>query len=174
MEQGRRRPDLPAVAHRTVRDAVAAAAAEAGDLPLVAGGKSFGGRMTSQAQAEEALPGVRGLVFLGFPLHAAGKPDRKRAEHLARIEIPMLFVQGTRDTLADLGELEPVVLGLGARATLTIVDRGDHSFAVPKSAGRSGEAVLGEVADAVHRWVAGLIGGSRPQSPAAPPPTPGP
>jgi uncharacterized protein len=153
MERGRRRPDLPAVAQRTVRDAVAATLEHAGDLPLVAGGKSFGGRMTSQAQAEAPLPGVRGLVFLGFPLHAAGKPDRRRAEHLARVTVPMLFVQGTRDSLASLDQLEPVVRALGARAALTIVDGGDHSFAVPKSSGRSAGDVLGAVADAVARWV---------------------
>lgn len=153
MERGRRRPDLPAVAQRTVRDAVAATLDHAGDLPLVAGGKSFGGRMTSQAQAEAPLPGVRGLVFLGFPLHAAGKPDRRRAEHLARVAVPMLFVQGTRDSLASLDQLEPVVRALGARAALTIVDGGDHSFAVPKSSGRSVGDVLAAVADAVARWV---------------------
>lgn len=153
MERGRRRPDLPAVAQRTVRDAVAATREHAGDLPLVAGGKSFGGRMTSQAQAETPLPGVRGLVFLGFPLHAAGKPDRRRAEHLARVTVPMLFVQGTRDSLASRDQLEPVVRDLGARAALTIVDGGDHSFAVPKSSGRSVGDVLGAVAGAVARWV---------------------
>jgi len=152
MESGRRRPDPPAVAQRAVRDAVVAAAAHAADLPLLAGGKSFGGRMTSQAQAENPLPGVRGLVFLGFPLHAAGKPDRRRADHLARIAIPMLFAQGTRDTLADLDHLHPVVAELGTRATLSIIDGGDHSFAVPKSARRTPEDVLGQVADAVARW----------------------
>jgi len=152
MESGRRRPDPPAVAHRTVRDTVRAAAEHAGDLPLLAGGKSFGGRMTSQAQAEAPLPGVRGLVFLGFPLHAAGKPDRRRAEHLERVGIPMLFVQGTRDTLAFLDEFRPVVIALGARGTLTVIEGGDHSFAVPKSAGRTVEDVLGEVAGAVARW----------------------
>jgi len=152
LEGGRRRPDPPPVAHRAVRDAVTAAAEHAGDLPLLAGGKSFGGRMTSQTQAEAPLPGVRGLVFLGFPLHAAGKPDDRRAEHLARVEIPMLFVQGTRDTLAFLDQLRPVVTALGARGALTVIEGGDHSFAVPKSAGRSAEEVLGEVADAVARW----------------------
>jgi predicted alpha/beta-hydrolase family hydrolase len=158
MERGRRRPDLPAAAQRTVRDAVAAAFEHAGDLPLLAGGKSFGGRMTSQAQAEAPLPGVRGLVFLGFPLHAAGKPDRRRAEHLARVDVPMLFVQGTRDSLASLDQLEPVVRALGARAALTVIDGGDHSFAVPKSAGRTAENVLGEVADAVARWAEARVG----------------
>jgi hypothetical protein len=152
MEGGRRRPDPPATAQRTVRDAVAAAAEHAADLPLLAGGKSFGGRMTSQAQAEDPLPGVRGLVFLGFPLHAAGKPERRRAEHLARVGIPMLFVQGTGDTLAFLDQLHPVVTALGPRATLTIIEGGDHSFAVPKSARRTPEDVLSEVADAVARF----------------------
>jgi predicted alpha/beta-hydrolase family hydrolase len=156
MESGRRRPDPPPVAHRAVRDAVTAATEHAGDLPLLAGGKSFGGRMTSQAQAEAPLPGVRGLVFLGFPLHAAGKPDNRRAEHLARVEIPMVFVQGTRDTLALLDQLRPVVTALGARASLTVIEGGDHSFAVPKSAGRRAEAVLGEVADAIGRWAEAL------------------
>jgi hypothetical protein len=152
MEGGRRRPDLPAVAQRTVRDAVTAASDHAGDLPLLAGGKSFGGRMTSQAQADDPLPGVRGLVFLGFPLHAAGKPDRRRAEHLSRVGIPMLFVQGTRDTLAGLDYLRPVVTELGTRATLEIIEGGDHSFAVPKSALRPASDVLGQVADAVSSW----------------------
>lgn len=158
MERGARRPDLPAVAQRAVRDAAAAAAEHAGGLPLLAGGKSFGGRMTSQAQAEARLPGVRGLVFLGFPLHAAGRPDRRRAEHLARVEVPMLFVQGTRDTLAALDEIRPVVRALGARATLTIIEGGDHSFAVPKRAGRTAADALGEVADAVVAWAGGVAG----------------
>jgi predicted alpha/beta-hydrolase family hydrolase len=158
MERGGRRPDPPAVAQRTVRDAVAAAVEHASGLPLVAGGKSFGGRMTSQAQAEAPLPGVRGLVFLGFPLHATGKPDRRRAEHLARVEVPMLFVQGTRDTLAALDQLEPVVRGLGARATLRIIEGGDHSFAVPKRTGRTAADALHEVADAVAVWVGDVAG----------------
>ena len=152
MEEGRRRPDLPPVAHRTVRDAIAAAAEHAGDLPLLAGGKSFGGRMTSQAQAESPLPGVRGLVFLGFPLHAAGKPDHRRGDHLARVEIPMLFVQGTRDALASLDQIQPVVAALGTRATLEIIEGGDHSFAVPRSSGRSPADVLGDVAAAIAVW----------------------
>jgi len=160
MEAGKRRPDLPAVAQRTVRDAVTAAVDHDGDLPLFAGGKSFGGRMTSQAQAHEPLPRVRGLVFLGFPLHAAAKPDRKRAAHLDRVAIPMLFVQGTRDALADLGELRPVVGDLGERATLAIMDGGDHSFAVPKSARRDPADVLREVAERVTAWADAAIGRS--------------
>jgi hypothetical protein len=166
MEGGRRRPDVPAVAQGTVREAVTAAADHAGDLPLLAGGKSFGGRMTSQAQAEDPLPGVRGLVFLGFPLHAAGKPERRRAEHLGRVEIPMLFVQGTRDTLAHLDQLHPVVAELGTRATLTIIEGGDHSFAVPKSAGRGAEDVLREVADVVARFSEIQLPGDPRRTPA--------
>jgi len=158
LETGRRRPDPPSVAQRTVRDAVGAAAEHAGDLPLFAGGKSFGGRMTSQAQAEAPLANVRGLVFLGFPLHAAGKPDRRRADHLTRVDVPMLFVQGTRDALASLDELHPVAEALGGRATVAIIAGGDHSFAVPKSAGRAAEEVLREVADVVAAWMTGRAG----------------
>src|SRR5689334_3664288 len=148
MEAGKKRPDPPALAHATVRAAVAAAARELPDLPLVAGGKSFGGRMTSQAQAAAPLPGVRGLAFLGFPLHPAGRPSRERAQHLAAVEIPMLFLQGTRDELARLDELEPVVAGLGARATLRRFEDADHSFHVPRRSGRSDAQVLDDVLDA--------------------------
>src|SRR5690348_5811228 len=125
VEQRSRRPDPPAVAAATVRAAVVEAARLAPGLPLVAGGKSFGGRMTSTAQAEEPLPGVRGLVFLGFPLHPPGRPDDTRAEHLARVTIPMLFLQGTRDEFADLALLRPVVKRLGDRATLHLVEGGE-------------------------------------------------
>ena len=156
MERRSSRPDPPAVAAATVRAAVAEAARGAPGLPLIAGGKSFGGRMTSTAQAEEPLPGVRGLVFLGFPLHPPGRPDGKRAEHLARVQIPMLFLQGDRDEFADLKLLKPVIKRLGARATLHLVDGGDHSFRVLKKTGRSDAQVMGEVADAIVDWTAHL------------------
>lgn len=154
MEQGGKRPDPPAVAQATVRAAVAEAARRCGDLPLFAGGKSFGGRMTSQAQAKAPLAGVRGLVFLGFPLHAAGKPSSERAAHLAEVKIPMLFLQGTRDALAELDLLEPVVKRLGARATLHLAKEADHSFHVLKRSGRTDAEVLDEVLDAFAAWVA--------------------
>jgi predicted alpha/beta-hydrolase family hydrolase len=157
MEQRSRRPDPPAVAAATVRAAVAEAARLAPGLPLVAGGKSFGGRMTSTAQAEEPLPGVRGLVFLGFPLHPPGRPDDKRAEHLARVTIPMLFLQGTRDEFADWELLRPVVKRLGDRATLHLVEGGDHSFKVPKTSGRSEGEVMGELARAIVTWSLKLV-----------------
>jgi len=157
MEQRSRRPDPPAVAAATVRAAVAEAARLAPGLPLVAGGKSFGGRMTSTAQAEEPLPGVRGLVFLGFPLHPPGRPDDTRAEHLARVTIPMLFLQGTRDEFADLELLRPVVKRLGDRATLHLVEGGDHSFKVPKKSERSEGEVMGELARAIVTWSLKLV-----------------
>jgi predicted alpha/beta-hydrolase family hydrolase len=157
VEQRSRRPDPPAVAAATVRAAVAEAARLAPGLPLVAGGKSFGGRMTSTAQAEEPLPGVRGLVFLGFPLHPPGRPDDTRAEHLARVTIPMLFLQGTRDEFADLELLRPVVKRLGDRATLHLVEGGDHSFKVPKKSGRSEGDVMGELARAIVTWSLKLV-----------------
>jgi len=157
IEQRSRRPDPPAVAAATVRAAVAEAARLAPGLPLVAGGKSFGGRMTSTAQAEEPLPGVRGLVFLGFPLHPPGRPDDKRAEHLARVTIPMLFLQGTRDEFADLELLRPVVKRLGDRATLHLVEGGDHSFKVPKKSERSEGDVMGELARAIVTWSLKLV-----------------
>src|SRR5881628_2371564 len=146
MEQRARRPDPPAVAAATVRAAVAEAARVAPGLPLVAGGKSFGGRMTSTAQAEAPLPGVRGLVFLGFPLHPPGRLGDSRAEHLAQVQIPMLFLQGTRDDFADLKLLKPVLEGLGDRATLHLVEGGDHSFKVLKRSGKTEADVMGEVA----------------------------
>jgi predicted alpha/beta-hydrolase family hydrolase len=157
MEQRSRRPDPPAVAAATVRAAVAEAARLAPGLPLVAGGKSFGGRMTSTAQAQEPLPGVRGLVFLGFPLHPPGRPDDKRAEHLARVTIPMLFLQGTRDEFADWELLRPVVKRLGDRPTLHLVEGGDHSFKVPKKSGRSEGEVMGELARAIVTWSLKLV-----------------
>ena len=149
MERRASRPDPPAVAAATVRAVVAEAARVAPGLPLVAGGKSFGGRMTSTAQAEEPLPGVRGLVFLGFPLHPPGRPDDKRAEHLAQVRIPMLFLQGDRDEFADLKLLKPVVRRLGDRATLHLVEGGDHSFHVLKRSGRTDADVMGELVQAM-------------------------
>ncbi|MGF6428178.1 alpha/beta hydrolase family protein [Bradyrhizobium sp. Pha-3] len=154
MDKGSKRPDPPAVAQATVRAAVAEAVRHCGELPLFAGGKSFGGRMTSQAQARAPLAGVRGLVFLGFPLHSAGKPSSERAKHLAEVNVPMLFLQGTRDALAELDLLEPVVKGLGARATLHLVQEADHSFHVLKRSGRDDHEVMAEVLDAFAAWVA--------------------
>ncbi len=155
MEAGHKRPDRPAVAYATVRAAVAAAAVRASDLPLLAGGKSFGGRMTSQAAAEAPLPGVRGLVFFGFPLHAAGRPSDARGAHLADVGVPMLFLQGTRDALASLDLLEPVCRRAAA-ATLHVVEGADHSFHVLKRSGRTDGEVMAELADAVAAWVATL------------------
>lgn len=152
MEKRTSRPDPQPVLLATVRSTVAAAHAAAGDLPLLAGGKSMGGRMTSLASAEDGLPDVRGLVFFGFPLHPPGAPGTGRAEHLERVGTPMLFLQGTRDKLADLGLLGPVIERLGSKATLHIVEGGDHSFAVPKRSGRSPEDVLEELARTVVTW----------------------
>jgi predicted alpha/beta-hydrolase family hydrolase len=158
MEKGSRRPDAPAVAHAAVRAAVAEAARCCAGLPLIAGGRSFGGRMTSQAQTIAPLAGVRGLVFLGFPLHPAGKPSTARAAHLAELKIPMLFLQGTRDGLAELKLLEPVVKGLGSLASLHLVQDADHSFHVPARSGRNDREVMGEVLDAFKAWVRDRIG----------------
>src|SRR5215213_4425509 len=148
MEKGSKRPDAPAVAHAAVRATVAEAARCCPGLPLIAGGKSFGGRMTSQTQALRALPGVRGLAFFAFPLHPAGKPSSDRARHLGEVDIPMLFLQGTRDALAELNLLEPVVKKLGKPATLHLVKEADHSFHVLKSSGRNDREVMTEVLDA--------------------------
>ena len=152
MEQGGKRPDPPKLAHATVRAAIAAAARRVPELPLLAGGKSFGGRMTSQAQAESPLPGVRGLAFLGFPLHPAGRPSGERGRHLFDVQIPMLFLQGTRDALATLDELQPLTTALGSRATLKLFQDADHSFHVPKRSGRNDAQVLGEMLDALVAW----------------------
>jgi predicted alpha/beta-hydrolase family hydrolase len=157
MERGSKRPDAPALAHATARAAVAAATQLKPKLPLVAGGKSFGGRMTSQTQAETPLP-CAGLAFLGFPLHPAGRPSNDRAEHLFKIKIPMLFLQGTRDTLADLGKLRPVCKKLGRRATLKLFDSADHSFHVPARSGRKDSEVLDEVLDTLSAWIGDVIG----------------
>ena len=159
MERGSKRPDSAVTAQATVRAAVATASKLAPDLALFAGGKSFGGRMTSQAQAESPLPGVRGLAFLGFPLHPAGKPGVARAEHLASVHVPMLFLQGDRDTLADLALLGPVIAKLGARARLVVVPQADHSFHVPARSGRTDSDVRGQVAAAMLRWLAEVNGG---------------
>jgi predicted alpha/beta-hydrolase family hydrolase len=156
MENKQGRPDQPAVAHATIRAAVADAARLCPGLKLVAGGKSFGGRMTSQAQSKAPLPDVKGLAFLGFPLHADKKPSTERAEHLAGIAIPMLFLQGTRDGLADLGLLKPVIDALGPKATLHEVEGGDHSFAVLKKSGRTNDEALTEVLDALAAWIDGV------------------
>jgi predicted alpha/beta-hydrolase family hydrolase len=156
MKVGKSRPDKPEVAEAAVREAVAAAARAMPRVPLLAGGKSFGGRMTSQAQAHEPLPGVRGLVFFGFPLHAPGRPGTERAEHLSAVQVPMLFLQGTRDEFAQLDLLQQVVKGLGRRATLHLVDDGDHSFKVPKRAGKSATGVLNDLAGVIATWATGL------------------
>jgi len=153
MEKRARRPDPPAVAHAAVRDAVAEARRELPGLALIAGGKSFGGRMTSQAQAAAPLEGVAGLAFFGFPLHPAKRPSRERAEHLSRVRIPMLFLQGTRDALAELSELEPVCRALGPRATLKLFADADHSFHVPARSGRTDADVRTEMLDAMAEWV---------------------
>jgi predicted alpha/beta-hydrolase family hydrolase len=153
MEKKQGRPDQPAVAHAAIRAAVEEAARLCPGLKLVAGGKSFGGRMTSQAQSKAALPGIKGLAFLGFPLHADGKPATERAKHLAGIAIPMLFLQGTRDKLADLGTLKPVIEALGPKAKLHEIEGADHSFTVLKKSGRSNEEALAEVLDTLAAWI---------------------
>jgi uncharacterized protein len=153
MEKGSRRPDPPAIAQAAVRAAVAEAGLSCPGLPLIAGGKSFGGRMTSQAQAVAPLPGVRGLAFLGFPLHPAGKPSTDRAKHLSDVHVPMLFVQGTRDNLADVKLLEPVVKSLGPSASLYLVAEADHSFHVLARSGRNDEAVMLEILDTFAGWI---------------------
>jgi predicted alpha/beta-hydrolase family hydrolase len=157
MEQGGKRPDPPKLAQATVRAAVAEAARLAPKLPLLAGGKSFGGRMTSQAQAAAPLAGVRGLIFLGFPLHPAGKPSRERAQHLHDVHIPLLFLQGTRDQLAMLDQIEPVCASLGERSTLKLFADADHSFHVPARSGRKDAQVRGEVLDALAAWIDDVI-----------------
>jgi hypothetical protein len=153
MEKGSRRPDPPKIAHAAVRAAAAKAFELAPDLPLFAGGRSFGGRMTSQAQAIEPLPKVRGLAFLGFPLHLAGKPGIERADHLASVTIPMLFVSGERDSLAELDLLKGVVAGLGERATLHLVAHADHSFKIAAKSGRTAAEAEGEALDALAQWI---------------------
>jgi len=155
MEAGRKRTDPPAIAHAAVRAAVAEAQRRFPRLPLVAGGKSFGGRMTSQAQAALPLPGVLGLVFLGFPVHPAKKPSSERAKHLADVAVPMLFLQGTRDALAELDQLEPVCKALGSRATLRLFEHADHSFHVPARSGNDA-AVCAKLLDAAAQWISAI------------------
>ena len=157
MERKSRRPDSPAVCHATVRAAVACAGLHMPRTPLIAGGKSFGGRMTSQAQAASPLSGVRGLAFLGFPLHPPGRPADDRAAHLLQVHIPMLFVQGARDEFADIGLLEPVIARLGPRATLKLIEGADHSFHVPARSGRTDEQVRVAALDAFAAWVQAII-----------------
>jgi hypothetical protein len=157
MERGGKRPDPPKLAHATVRAATTEALRLLPGMPLIAGGKSFGGRMTSQAQAIAPLTGVRGLAFLGFPLHAAGRPSHDRGEHLLEVKIPMLFLQGTRDALADMNELQPLCKGLGKRATLKLFEDADHSFHVPAKSGRSDAQVRIELLDALSEWIGATI-----------------
>lgn len=159
MEEGSKRPDPPKLAQAAVRAAVAQAALAAPQLPLFAGGKSFGGRMTSQAQAASPLPGVRGLIFVGFPLHPPGKPSVDRAQHLFDVQIPMLFLQGTRDEFAQLPLLEPLVERLGPRAQLKLFPDADHSFHVPARTGRTDAQVMSELMDTVSGWIDHLLQG---------------
>ncbi len=153
MQRGSKRPDAPAAAQAAVRAAVAHAASLVPGVPLFAGGKSFGGRMTSQAQAAAPLPHVRGLAFLGFPLHAAGQPGEARAKHLGEIEIPMLFLQGTRDALADAALMQALAARLGSKATLAFIDDADHSFHVPARSGRNDAQVLAGALDTLAHWM---------------------
>jgi predicted alpha/beta-hydrolase family hydrolase len=162
MEQGRKRPDRPHVAMATVRAAVGEAQRLMPARRLIAGGKSFGGRMTSQAQAAAPLPGVEGLAFLGFPLHPAGNPSRDRGRHLFDIQIPMLFLQGAKDRLAALEELKPLCAALGERATLRLFADADHSFHVPARTGRSDADVRSEMLDALARWADGIAATAQP------------
>jgi uncharacterized protein len=153
MQAGRKRPDPPALLMATVRAALDEAARALPGIPLVAGGKSMGGRMTSRLMAEAPHPDVRGLIFLGFPLHPAGAPASERAEHLAAVSVPMLFLQGTRDALADLTLMHPVIASLGARATMHVVDGGDHSFEVLARTGRTADEIHDELAGTIATWL---------------------
>jgi predicted alpha/beta-hydrolase family hydrolase len=161
MEKGRGRPDPPAVLEGTVQAAVRFASEAAPELPIIAGGKSLGGRMTSRAAADSPLPGVRGLAFLGFPLHPPGRPGTNRAEHLDLVDLPMLFLQGTRDDFAQLDLLRPLCRDLEPRVTLHLVEGGDHSFGVLKRSGRRPEDVLDELADTLVRWARPIAEGPR-------------
>jgi uncharacterized protein len=161
MERGSKRPDPPKLAQATVRAAVAEATRLLPEIPLIAGGKSFGGRMTSQAQAVDPLPGVRGLAFLGFPLHPAGRPSQDRAKHLFDVHIPMLFLQGMRDALAMLDQLEPLCKNLGSRATLKLFQDADHSFHVPARSGRRDPQVRADMLDVFAAWIENGIGRPR-------------
>jgi predicted alpha/beta-hydrolase family hydrolase len=153
MEEGKKRPDSPGLAHATVRAAVAEAARRLPAVPLFAGGKSFGGRMTSQAQAIAPLADVRGLIFLAFPLHPAGKPSDDRAKHLFEIQVPTLFLQGARDSLAEVPRLEHVTQALGRRASLHLFEHADHSFHVPARSGRNDRDVMDEMLNTVSTWI---------------------
>ena len=155
MQRGSKRPDASALAHAVVRAAVAMAHTLAGALPLYAGGKSFGGRMTSQTQAAAPLPHVRGIFFIGFPLHPAGRPAVARASHLADVALPMLFLQGTRDELAELPLLQPVVEQLGERAQLELLEHADHAFHVPARSGRTDAQTLADLLDRLSGWMLG-------------------
>jgi len=157
MERRSKRPDSPDTCHATVRAAVTEAAALTPTVPLFAGGKSFGGRMTSQAQAHDPLPAVRGLVFLGFPLHPPGQPSESRAQHLVGVQVPMLFLQGTRDDFAKLDLIEPVVARLGDRAELKLVQDADHSFHVPARSGRTDAEVRGDLMRTLATWINAVI-----------------
>ena len=157
MEKGGKRPDPPKLAHATVRAAVEEAIRLMPDIPLIAGGKSFGGRMTSQAQAAEPLRGIQGLAFLGFPLHPAGRPAQDRGKHLFEVQIPMLFLQGTRDALAMLDQLEPICKALGKVATLKLFQDADHSFHVPARTGKKDPQIRGEMLDALAQWIESTI-----------------
>jgi hypothetical protein len=157
MERGSKRPDAPKLAHAAVRAAVARASQLLPNTPLFAGGKSYGGRMTSQAQALTPLPGVRGLAFLGFPLHPAGRPSQDRGRHLFDIHIPMLFLQGTRDALAEMQQLQPLCEALGARATLKLFPDANHSFHVPARSGRTDLQVQNELLDTLSAWIDRVI-----------------
>ena len=160
MAAGKSRVDAPAVATAAVREAVQEAAKRFPGVPIVAGGKSFGGRMTSQAQADATMPGVVGLAFLGFPLHAPGKPGMERAEHLQHVDIPMLFLQGTRDEFAKLDLLQQVITSLGDRATLSLVEGGNHSFKAPKASG-SPDEIMDRLCDAICEWFPKTVDGRR-------------
>ncbi len=153
MERGSKRPDSPPLAHAAVRAAVAHAGKLAGDLPLFAGGRSFGARMTSQAQALDPLPGVAGLVHFAWPLHPPGKAGVERAEHLAAVKIPMLFLQGTKDEFAETALLQSTVKSLGKRAKLHLVEHADHSFHVPAKSGRKDAEVMDEILDVAAKWI---------------------
>jgi len=157
MERSARRPDPPALCHATVRAAVAECARRLPTLPLIAGGRSFGGRMTSQAQAEAPLPGVRGLAFLGFPLHPAGRPSDSRAEHLSRVAIPVLFLQGTRDALAERPLLDALLARLGTRASVSWLEDADHAFHVRARSGRNDAQVMSTVLDSLCEWLESLL-----------------
>jgi predicted alpha/beta-hydrolase family hydrolase len=160
MERATRRPDPPKLAHMVVRAAVAEAGRRWPTLPLVAGGKSYGGRMTSQAQAAAPMPGLRGLAFFGFPLHPAGAPSRERGAHLSDVQVPMLFLQGARDALAHLDQIEPLCSELGPRATLKLFADADHSFHVPAKSGSNDAEMMAKMLDAFAKWTDALVAGN--------------